>query len=143
MGDLVVFETAHHVRDGVDLANIAEELIAQPLPFGGAANETRNIDKCQPRRHDRRRFRERRKSFQPLIGHCHFTDIRLNGAKWIIGSLRRRGFRQRVEEGRFADIRQADDAAFKTHDSSVTDQTGSPSGLSAKPLASMARWTLF
>ena len=53
---------------------------------------------------------------EPRIGHGDIADIRLDGAERIIRRLRRRRLRQRVEEGRFADVRQTDDAAFETHD---------------------------
>ena len=50
------------------------------------------------------------------IGHRHLADIRLDGAEGIVGGLRRRGVGQGVEQRRLADIGQADDAAFETHD---------------------------
>ena len=53
---------------------------------------------------------------EPRIRHRHLTHIRLDGTERVIRRLRRRGLRQRVEERRFADIRQADDAAAKAHD---------------------------
>ena len=115
MGDIGILEAAHHMGDGVDFADIAEKLIAEPLAFGGAAHQARDIDEGQPRRHDHRRFGQRRQRVEPAIRHRHLADIRLDGAEWIIRRLRRRGFGQRVEEGRLADIRQADNAAFKAH----------------------------
>jgi hypothetical protein len=39
MGDVVVLEAAQHVDDGIDLADIAEELVAQPFTLAGAANQ--------------------------------------------------------------------------------------------------------
>ncbi len=53
---------------------------------------------------------------QARIGHRHFAGVRLDGAERIVRRLRRRRAGQRVEEGGFADIRQAHDAAFETHD---------------------------
>ena len=52
---------------------------------------------------------------EPRIGHADIADIGLDGAERIIRRLRRRRLRQRVEERRLADIRQADDAAFEAH----------------------------
>jgi hypothetical protein len=52
---------------------------------------------------------------QPVIRNRNAADVRLDRAKRIIGRLRRRGFGQGVEKRRFADIRQADDAAAKAH----------------------------
>ena len=52
-----------------------------------------------------------REHVEPRIGHRDLADIRLDGAERIVRRLRRRRLRQRVEERRLADIRQADDAA--------------------------------
>ena len=43
------------------------------------------------------------------------ADIGLDGAEGIVGGFRRRRRRQRVEQGRLADIGQADDPAVKPH----------------------------
>ena len=56
-----------------------------------------------------------RQRVQPRIGHRDVADVGLDGAERIVGRLRRGGLRQRVEERRLADIRQADDAAFEAH----------------------------
>ena len=153
MGDVVVLEAAHHMRDGVDLADMGEELVAEPLALGGAAHQAGDVDEGQPRRHDLGRFRELRQRVEPRIGHRDLADIRLDGAERIVRRLRRRGRGQRIEERRLADIRQADDAAFETHvnlsrdalfamaDASVV---GCPAlSRSKKPFACMARCTLF
>src|SRR6266436_3010739 len=39
VGDVGVLETAHHMRNGVDLADHGEELVAKPLAPGGAADK--------------------------------------------------------------------------------------------------------
>ena len=113
--DVGILEAAHHMRDGVDLADIGEKLVAEPLPFRGAAHQTGNVDEAQPRRHDRVRLRQRRKRFEAPIRHRDLSDIRLDGAERIVRRLRGGGLGERVEEGRLADIRQADDAAFEAH----------------------------
>ena len=56
-----------------------------------------------------------RQRVEPRIGNADFADVRLDRAEGIVGRLRRRGLRQRIEEGRLADVRQADDAAFEAH----------------------------
>ena len=56
-----------------------------------------------------------RQLIEPRVGHGDVADIGLDGAEGIIRGLRRRGLRERVEEGRLADVRQADDAAFESH----------------------------
>ena len=39
--DVVVLEAAHHVGDGVDLADVGQELVAEALALGGAAHQAR------------------------------------------------------------------------------------------------------
>ncbi len=45
MGDVVVLEAAQHMRDGVDLADIGEELVAQPFALRRAAHQAGDITK--------------------------------------------------------------------------------------------------
>ncbi len=117
MGDVGILETAHDMGDGVAFADIGEELVAEPLAFRGAAHEAGDVDEGEPRRNDFLRAGDLGEHFEARIGHGDVADIGLDGAERIIGRLRRRGLRQRVEKGRLADIRQADDAAFETHGS--------------------------
>ena len=115
VGDVAVLEAAHHMRDRVDLADIGEELVAEPLAFRGAAHEAGDIDEGEPRRNDLRRLGELRQLVEARIGHRDLADIRLDGAERIVRRLRRRGRGQRVEQRRLADIRQADNSAFESH----------------------------
>jgi hypothetical protein len=52
MGDVGVLEAAHHMRDGVDLADHGEELIAKPLAPGRAADEPGNVHESDAGRHE-------------------------------------------------------------------------------------------
>ena len=97
MGDVAVVETAHHVGDGVDFADVGEELVAEPLALGGAAHQACDVDEGQARRNDLRGFGELGQHVEARIGHRDFADIRLDGAERIVRRLRRRGRRQRVE----------------------------------------------
>ena len=110
-----IVEAAHHMRDGVDLADVAEELVAEPLAFRGALHQPRDIHEGEPRRHDLGRFGELRQHLEPRVGHRDLADVRLDGAERIVGGLRRRRLGERIEQRRLADIRQPDDAAFETH----------------------------
>ena len=115
MGDVVIHEAAHHMGDGVDLADIGQELVAEPLALRCAAHQPGDVDEGQPRRDDLDRLRELGQRVEPRIRHRDLADVRLDRAERIVRRLRRRGFGQRVEERRLADIRQADDAAFEAH----------------------------
>ena len=50
------------------------------------------------------------------VGDGDAADVRLDRAEGIIGRLRRGRLGQRIEKRRFADVRQADDAAAEAHD---------------------------
>ncbi len=119
MGDVVVLEAAHDVRDGIDLTNGREELVAEPFALRRALHQPRDVDERQPRRDDLGGAGKLRQRLKPRIGHRHLADVRLDGAERIVRRLRRRGLRQRVEQRRFADVRHADDAAFESHDASL------------------------
>ena len=47
MGDVAVLEAAQHVDDRVDLADIAEELVAEPLALRGAAHQPGDVDELE------------------------------------------------------------------------------------------------
>ena len=115
MGHVVVLEAAQHVGDGVDLADVAEELVAEPFALGGAAHQPGDVDEGEPRRDDLRRLGDRGELLQPLIGHADLAHVGLDGAEGIVGGLRRRRLRQGIEERGLADVGQAHDAAFEAH----------------------------
>src|SRR5690606_38576552 len=93
------------------------------------------------------RLRQRRELVEARVRHGDLADIRLDRAERIVRRLRRRRLRQRVEKGRLADIGQTDDATLESNQllSFVFAFAGSglASALSPKPLASIARCTLF
>ena len=45
--DVVVLEAAHDVGDGVGLADVGEELVAEALALGGAAHEAGDVDEVR------------------------------------------------------------------------------------------------
>ena len=113
--DVVVLEAAQHVGDGVDLANVAQKLIAQAFALGGAAHQAGNVDERQPRRNSPCRLADLSELVEARIGHADIADIRLDRAERIVGRFRRCRLRERVEERGLANVWQADDAAFEAH----------------------------
>ena len=112
--DIGVFETAHHMGDGVGLANVGQELVAQSFAFGRSGHQPGDIHELDDRRNDFLRLDDLGQLLQARIGHFHDADVGLDGAEGIV--LRRDArLGQRVEEGGFAHIGQSDDAAFETH----------------------------
>src|SRR4029079_9642394 len=97
------------------------------------------------RRNDLGGLGERGELLEPRIGHGDFADVRCDVAERIVRRLGAGGLRERIEERRLADIRQADDAAFESHDLAVSLHcyfglgVSVSSSSSSKPLASMAR----
>jgi hypothetical protein len=91
MGDVAILETAQHMGDGVDLADIGEELVAQPLALGRALHQPGDVDEGHPRRDDLLRLRDLGQLVEPRIGHRHLADIGLDGAEREIRRLRRGG----------------------------------------------------
>jgi hypothetical protein len=119
MLDVVVFEAAQHVDDGVHLADVAEELVTEPFALRRAAHQTGDVDERKLRRDDLLAAGDARQLVQPRIGHADLADIGLDRAERIIRRLRRLRLGQRIEQGGLADIGQSDDAAFETHFYSV------------------------
>ena len=58
MGDVAVLEAAQHMGDGVDLADVAEELVAEALAVRRAAHQAGDVDELELGRHDLRRLAE-------------------------------------------------------------------------------------
>ena len=44
VGDVAVLEAAQHVDDRIDLADVGEELVAEPFALGGAADQPGDVD---------------------------------------------------------------------------------------------------
>ena len=114
MDDVVVIKAAHHLGDGVGFADVGEELVAQAFAFGCARDESGDIDKFHRRRQHPLRFNDGRQRVQPRVGHVNDAGVRLNRAERVVLRVNP-GVGQGIEECRFADVRQADDAAVKSH----------------------------
>ena len=117
MGDVAIGKAAQDLRDRIDLTNMRKELVAEPFAARGAADKPGDVDEFELGRDDLSRFREAGADCEPLVGHGDAPDIRLDRAERIIRRLCGSGRGEGVEQGRFADIRQADDAASESHGS--------------------------
>ena len=131
VGDVGILEAAQDVDDRVHLADVAEELVAQALAPAGAAHQAGDVDELQLRRHQLGRFGQHGAAVEPLVGDGDPADVRLDGAEGIVGRFGRRGRGQRVEEGRLADVRQADDAALEAQFSSPVLRPPAPAWAAA------------
>ncbi len=115
MLDVVVFEAAQDVDHRVDLADVTEELVAQPFALRRAADQARDVDEAELGGDDLGRLGDGRQRLEPRIGHPDVADVGLDRAERIVRRLRRLRLGQRVEQRRLADIGQAHDPATKTH----------------------------
>ena len=115
MDHVVVFKAAHHIDDGVCLADVGQKLIAQTLASASPGHQAGDVDKLHDGGHDTFGLNNGGELGQTQIGHFHHTDIGLDGTKRVVFS-RDTGLGQGIEEGGLAHIGQADDAAFQTHE---------------------------
>ena len=112
--DVFVLEAAHHLGNGVGLAYVGQELVAQPLALGGALHQAGDIHELHMRGYDLFGFDDGGDLLKPRVGHGHHAYIGINGAEGVVlGAYA--GVGQRVKESGLAHVGQTDDAAFETH----------------------------
>ena len=103
-----VTEETHDFADGVRLADVREELVAQALALAGAGHETRDVHELDGGGHDARGMVDVRQRVQARVGHGHHAHVGLDGGERVVGreaALVREGREQRG----LADVRQTDD----------------------------------
>ena len=110
MGHVGVLETARDQGDGVAVADVGQELVAEALALGRAAHQAGDVDEGDPRRDDLFRLGDRRQSFQARFRHRDLADVRLDGAKGIVRRLRIARARDCVKEGALPDVGETDDS---------------------------------
>jgi hypothetical protein len=98
-----------HMDDRIRLADVGQELVAEPFAPRGAANEAGDVVEGDGLRYDRRGGDGLGHALEPLVGHGYDGHVGLHGRERIV---RGRGAcaRKRIEERRLAGVRQADDA---------------------------------
>ena len=96
--DTVVVEATEHVNDGVTLADVGKELIAQAFALAGTFHETGNVDDVANCRHDSTWVHEFGKFGQSFVRNGDLSQLSINGAEGEIGSLSFRA-RQAIKEG--------------------------------------------
>jgi len=114
VNDVVVFKTADDVRYRIDLAYETKELVAKTFALASPFHESRDIDELNGCRHNSLGFENGRDVGKALVWHLHDTFVVLFRAERIVLGRHVR-LRNRVENGRFADVRQPYDSAIKSH----------------------------
>ena len=122
-----ILEAAQHVRDRVHLADVGEELVAEPLAFRGAAHQPGDVQELEGGVGGLLRFVQGGEPVDAIVGNRDHSDVRVLGRERIVrgehGSAR-----ERVEQRALAHVGQTDDADGKTHGACDLHQrgTGSP-----------------
>ena len=106
--DVLVIEAAHDVNDGVRATDVLQELVAEASTLARALDKTRDVHEFDDRGGLLLGVVHLGELVQPLVGHGHHADVRLDGAERIVGALRA-GVGDGVEQGGLADVRQPDD----------------------------------
>ena len=107
---VVVVEAADDLEDGVALADVAEELVAQALALAGAAHQARDVGEVDRRVHDAPALADLGQLLHARVGHGGRRLVGLDRAEGIVRRLRVLRARQGVEEGGLAHVGQAHDA---------------------------------
>ena len=106
MRDVRVDEAAHDMGDGVDLADVLEEFIAEALALGRALDQTGDGHELDHRRGGFLGLMELGKPIQPFVRDGHNAHIGVDGAERVVVRRDAR-VRDGFEKRGFADIRQA------------------------------------
>ena len=104
MDDVLIVKAAHHVSDCVGFTNSTQKFIAQTFTFGGAGNQTGNIDKFHAGGNYAFRFNDRGDQILARIGNRHNAGIGLNGTKGEIFRADAR-FGKRIKKSGFTHVR--------------------------------------
>ena len=87
MGDVLIVEATQHVNDGIRLANVGQELVAQAFALAGALHQTGNVDNLHRSGYDTPRMNYFGQFLQTFVGNGDDAHVGLDGTKRKIGSL--------------------------------------------------------
>ena len=107
--DVVVLETADDLHNGVDFADVAEELVAEAFTGAGALDEAGDVHEFDGGWDELFGAGDFRERLESGIRHGDNADIGVDRAKGIVGRLGLAGACDRIEQGGFANIRKTDD----------------------------------
>ena len=109
MDDVVIVKAAHHMHNGVALADVAQELVAQTRALTGTLHKTCDIHEFHDGRGLFIGLPDLGQLVQTLVRHGHDAAVRLDGAEGIVCGFCILGGGDGIEQSGLADIRQADD----------------------------------
>ncbi len=112
--DLLVREASNDMHECIGLPDVSEKLIAQPLPFARPTDQAGDVGKAN-RCQDRFLWlQDASEPGEPRIIDRGGAYVSIDRAERIVRCLRM-GVREGIQEGGFADIRQADDPHLERH----------------------------
>ena len=97
------------MRDRVDLPDVAQESVAEPLAGAGACHQAGDVHEFDRARHRARRVEQPPDLFEPLVAHLDHADVGLDRAERVGGDIRLPAAGEGVEEGGLAGVGQPDD----------------------------------
>ena len=115
-----VLEAADDLEDGVDLADVAEELVAEPFPFARPLHDPGDVHEAERRGDELLGDDVLADHRQAIVGDAHDPFVRLDGAEGVIRALGCLGAREGVEQGALAHVGQTDDTG--SHDAVATSR---------------------
>ena len=113
-----VLEDAGHLTDGISLTDVGEERVAHALTLRRPPDDARDVHETHGGGHDALRVEDPRQHRQPGIRHPHHTDVRFDRRERVVGRQHVVAG-QRVEQGRLAGVREADDSNGESHERRV------------------------
>ena len=114
MDDVSVDEPANDLRDGVGFTNVGEEFVAQAFALGCALDDAGDVDERHGCGQQPFGTKDVCKHLQSGVGQVYDTDVGFNCGERVV-RCKNVVARQRVEQGRLADIRESDDSNSKSH----------------------------
>mmetsp|Transcript_34505 Transcript_34505/g.76655 ORF Transcript_34505/g.76655 Transcript_34505/m.76655 type:complete len:390 (-) Transcript_34505:245-1414(-) len=112
VNDVVVLEAAHYLADGVCLADVCEELVAQALTLTGSAHQASNVNKLHSGGHQLLRLGDGAQHLETRVWHRDNALVGLNRTEWKVCGLGLAILHKRVEQSGLADVWQPDDAGL-------------------------------
>ncbi len=114
MDDVLIFEAAHHVNDGIHPTDVPQELVPQTLALAGPLHQAGDIQDLDGGGEDPFGIDEFSDPVHAGIGNLDDTHIGIDSAERIIGRLgASRG--QCIENSGFPHVGETDDTAVETH----------------------------
>jgi hypothetical protein len=111
MGDVAVVEAAQHVNDGVALADVAQELVAESFTFAGALHQSGNVDDVAHGRYDTPRVNQLGELRQSFVGYGHLPHLGVDCTEREVCRLCLCAA-QAVEKSGFSYVGKAHDTSF-------------------------------